>query len=373
LVKNFGFTDYKIELVSLSEKMKNTFCYILFFIVLLTNLCCTKPEETGQLQSSDKEPYVITFAGDVNGFADGTSNLARFSGPAGLAIDLLGNIIVGDGYNNRVRKIDTSGNVATIAGNGSLGFKDGIASSASFFYPAGVVVDPLGNIFVCDEFNHQIRKITPGGDVSTFAGSRSSTSHRIELKYPVAITIDADANLYVADQDNNVIEKIGPDGTASQIGSGKQGYADGNATTASFYTPTGVVCDKFGNVFVADRGNNRIRKIAVDGTVSTIAGSGSLGSGDGISTSATFNGLAHIAVDDSSNLYVTQYEDHKIRKITAAGYVSTFSGTGLKGRKDGPVSTAEFSHPTAITIDKKGNIFITEIGNNLIRKIVIND
>ena len=184
------------------------------------------------------------------------------------------------------------------------------------------------------------------------------------------MAVDAADNLYVADYGNNKIRKITPDGTVITFAAtGVAGAADGTALTAEFNGATGVCVDSFGNVFVADYYNNKIRKIDTAGDVSTVAGSGAIGSADGVGTAASFYYPAIIAVDAANNLYITDEENHKIRKITSNGTVSTLAGNGTIGSTDGVSTSAQFNFPTGVAVADSNTVFVCDYGNNKIRKI----
>jgi sugar lactone lactonase YvrE len=264
--------------------------------------------------------------------------------------------------------------VVTVAGNGSLGFADGDIDDARFYQPTGIAVDTDGNMYVADAENHRIRKITPGGVVSTLAGSGTSGSAdgvgtAAQFYSPRAVAVDATGNIYVADGINNKIRKITPAGEVSTLaGSGASGFADGQGTSAKFYFPKGIAVDASGNIYVADDINHRIRKITPTGTVSTIAGS-TVGVTEGIGTAAKFNTPVGIAVDASGNIYVADDENERIRKITTNGTVSTLAGGFLQGFTDGVGGDAQFRSPTGLAIDASGNIYVADRHNHSIRKI----
>ena len=184
------------------------------------------------------------------------------------------------------------------------------------------------------------------------------------------MAVDAADNLYVADYGNNKIRKIAPDGTVSTFaGTGVAGAAEGDVTTAQFNGATGVCVDSFGNVFVADYYNNKIRKIDTFGNVTTVAGSGAIGAADGIGTAASFYYPAIVAVDMANNLFITDEENHKIRKITTDGIVSTYAGDGTLGTTNGISTVAQFNYPTGVAVDASYNVYVCDYGNNKIRKI----
>jgi sugar lactone lactonase YvrE len=324
------------------------------------------------------QPYydVSTFAGSgTAGNADGTGISANFSGPVGLAIDVSGNIYVADTYNHSIRKITPAGIVSTLAGTGSSGSANGIGTAASFNTPTGVAVDASGNVYVADQYNNKIRKITPAGVVTTFAGSGSTgsangTGTAASFFFPYGLAVDTSDNIYVADLNNHRIRKITPAGVVTTFAGSSLGYANGTGTAAKFGYPAGVTVDASGNVFVTDSYNQRIRKITSAGVVSTFAGSGSLGSTDATGAAASFNYPYGITIDAFGNLYVAEQSNHKIRKITSAAVVTTVAGTGTQGSNDGAAASATFNFPVGAVADSSGSkIYIGDSNNNKIRLI----
>ena len=284
-------------------------------------------------------PGLAVFAGVPSGIgtADGTGAAARFNEPAGVAVHGAGNIFVVDNWNHTIRKITPSGVVTTLAGTANIsGSADGGAAAARFYYPSGVAVDGAGNLFVADSANFTIRKITPNGVVTTLAGS-----------------------------------------------AGLLGSADGTGAAARFDSPCGLAVDGAGNVFVAD--NYTIRKITPSGGVTTLAGlADSQGSADGTGAAARFNGPSGVAVDGAGNLFVRDSDyntyTYTIRKITYAGVVTTLAGMGRSaGSADGTGAAARFSYtdpglsssfgPTGVAVDGAGSVFVADTDNDTIRKI----
>ncbi len=309
------------------------------------------------------------------GGVDGTAADASFNSPAGVAVDSNGNILVADGNNNKIRKIAPTGVVSTLAGSGSIGSADGAGVSASFYAPVAIAVGADGNIYVADLGNHKIRKITPAGIVSTLAGSGSSGSVdgagvTASFNSPHGVAVDGSGNVFVADTYNQKIRKITPAGIVSTLaGSGSIGSADGAGVTASFDSPRAVAVDGSGSVFVADASNQKIRKISPVGLVSTLAGSGAQGSADGAGITAGFRFPYGIAVDLTGNVYVADASNHKIRRITSAGVVTTLAGAGSAGYIDGPGTAAGFNEPRGITIDFGGSVIVADIKNHRIRRV----
>ena len=313
------------------------------------------------------------------GNTDGAGSAARFFGPSGVAVDGNGNIYVADSYNNIIRKIAPGGVVSSLAGSaGQSGSSDGTGSAARFWRPSGVAVDGIGNIYVADSANNTIRKITPAGVVSTLAGSAGQsgssegTGSAARFSNPTGVAVDGSGNVYVADKGNNKIRKVTPAGEVSTLaGNGLTGSSDGLGSSATFYQPAGVAVDSSGNVYVAELVNQTIRRITPAGLVSTLAGSASqIGSSDGTGSAARFWQPAGVAVDGSGTIYVAESGNNTIRKITPGGAVSTLAGSALQiGSNDGTGSAARFYGPSAVAVDGSGNMYVADNSNNTIRKI----
>ncbi len=325
---------------------------------------------------------VTTFAGwpGASGSADGAGRRARFSYPGGVRTDSAGNLFVADSSNYTIRKIAPNGVASTVAGTpGKSGTADGPASSAQFAGIGGVAVDSAGNLFVADSGNYAIRKITPAGVVSTFAGLAGTrgdvdgTGTAARLYDPQNLAIDAFDNIYVPDGAGNVVRKITPAGVVTTIaGSGATGSADGTGIAAQFNDPTGIAVDAFGNLYVADNGNNTVRKILPGGIVTTLAGTPQVsGSADGNGTAARFKAPAGVGVDGSGNIYVADSGNNTIREISPSGFVTTVAGlAGESDSVDGLASSARFNSPGDVTIDTSGVVYVADALNSTIRRII---
>jgi len=319
----------------------------------------------------------ITFAGTGSaGSANGTGTSASFNQPLGTAVDASGNIYVADAINDLIRKITPTGVVSTFAGTGSAGSANGTGTAASFYHPVGMCIDASGNIFVADENNNLIRKITPSGTVSTLAGSglqgsADGTGTSASFYNPCGVAVDIAGNVYVGDNSNNKIRKITASGVVSTIaGSGAVGSADGSGTAATFDQPFSVALDPFGNLYVADRYNHKIRKIILaTGAVSTVAGSGTAGFADNTGALASFNYPTGIISDASGNIYVTDYHNNRIRKVSPAGVVTTLAGTATAGSANGIGTATTFNYPFAIAVDASGYLYVGDLNADLIRKV----
>lgn len=265
--------------------------------------------------------------------------------------------------------------VTTMAGNGQASSSNGSGSGATFNNPKAVTADADGNVYVCDTDNALIRKITPAGVVTTFAGggpgggSTNGTGTAASFQEPIGITIDASGNLYVADRGNGLIRKITPAAVVSTFAGGGSGDGtNGTGTNASFFGPVGLTTDKNGNIYVAEQAGCRVRKITPSAVVSTLAGSGTQGTADGTGTAASFKDAYGIGVSPNGNVYVASGVANTIRKITPAGVVTTFAGSATDGETDGTGTAATFGIPTGIAVDNNGNLYVSELGNH-IRKI----
>ena len=315
----------------------------------------------------------------ATGSADGTGAAARFNGPGGVATDSAGNVYVPDTFSNTIRKITPAGTVSTLAGTaGVTGSADGSGAAASFNVPIGVATDSAGNVYVAERVNSTIRKITPAGVVSTlagsarFIGSADGSGAAARFNWPVGVATDSAGNVYVADTNSSTIRKITPAGVVSTLaGFADIGSADGSAAEAQFSSPQGVSTDSAGNVYVADTYNHTIRKITPVGMVSTLAGTaGVAGSADGSGSAARFNYPCGVATDSAGNVYVADTVNFTIRKITPAGVVSTLAGTaGVPGAANGSGAAARFASPMGVATDKAGNVYVADAGGPTIRKI----
>jgi len=331
-----------------------------------------------------------TLAGSASiGSADGTGAAARFSAPAGVVVDNQGNIYVTDSGNNTIRKITPDGAVTTIAGQAGIkGSADGAGTNASFNLPNGIAVDASGNLYVADEFNDTIRKMTPVGTnwvVSTLAGQVGMAGlidgmgTNTEFSTPTGVAVDSAGNVYVADVANDVIRQITPAGYVSTIAGQPHhpGHTDGTNNGAQFYMPFGITVDATTNLYVTDGVNETVRKlvpVASGWAVSTIAGQvTNAGGADGVGTNAQFNGPAGIVIGGGNALYVADDNNNTIRKLTLTGTnwtVSTFAGlVGVYGDADGAGSNARFHTPIGVAVDGTGNIYVADANNNEIRKI----
>ena len=334
---------------------------------------------------------VSTLAGTfgVTGSADGTGSAARFYYPCGIAVDSSSNVYVSEILNQTIRKITPAGVVSTIAGTAGVnGSADGPGAVARFSNPADLAIDSTGNLYVADNLNSTIRKIVLGSSVrdisvSTFAGTAGvvgntdGTGPAASFQGPYGLSVDGAGNVYVADTYNHTIRKITPARVVSTFAgtAGIHGATDGTGSAAQFNTPTDITVNSAGTLlYVADYGNNEIRKLTSRRVVSTFAGSvnnppGGAGYVDGTGRAARFNILLGIALGGTT-IYVAD-TNHTIRKITSTGVVTTLAGTpDVAGSADGTGAAAQFNYPYSVAGDSKGNVYVADRNNCTVRKIV---
>ena len=332
-------------------------------------------------QRNDERYTIQTIAGlaGVSGSSNGSGTAARFARPYGIARDYAGNLYVADSFNHIIRKITPAGSVSLMAGAaGTAGSADGNATAARFNFPYAVAVDGAQNLYVCDTENHTIRKITASGFVSTLAGlagapgSADGTGSAARFNFPNGVAVDGAANVYVADTYNHTVRKITPAGVVSTWAglAGQAGASDGTGEAARFAYPFGVAADGSGNVYVADTYNYTIRKITSERLVSTLAGlPAEAGTADGVGNNARFNAPRGIAVDGRGNVYIADENNHTIRKLNPTQSVSTLAGlAGTLGGADGVGGAARFSFAAGIAVNSAGAIFIADTQNHTIRR-----
>ena len=328
---------------------------------------------------------VTLFAGTAGsqGGTDGTGTAAHFTKPTGLGRDASNNLFVTDVSGQTVRKITSTAVVTTFAGsNGVSGSNDSnTGASARFSSPSGAVVDPSGDIFISDATNGTVRKVTSAGAVTTVVGTAGSqgsvdgTGAGAMFYRPVGLAADASNNLFVADPVAHAIRKITTSGVVATFAgySAVVGANDNTGSLAGFRDPSGVIADSGGNLFIADTGNHTIRKVTPTGAVTTFAGlAGSTGTTDATGTSARFSSPSGLAIDRSNNIYVADTGNHTIRKVTSGGVVTTVAGlAGTSGSTDTTGTSARFKSPAALAVTSAGILYVADTGNYTIRKIVL--
>ncbi|RFZ85739.1 hypothetical protein DYU05_09125 [Mucilaginibacter terrenus] len=323
------------------------------------------PNNTGGAVPATVYGQVSAFVGSPNsaGSINATGNLAKFNQPYGLARDSKGNIYVADYGNNLIRKITTAGAVTTF-----------VPAAAGLLNPTGLAVDAADNVYIADAGNNLIRKVTPAGVVSTFAGEGSfgydeGPAALATFAFPAGVAVDAAGNVYVADLNNNAIRKISNGIVTTLTGKAGQGFINGTLAEAKFNHPFGITISSSGDIFVADQANNAIRKIS--GTqVTTPAGNGSAGADNGSGLTASFSAPQALTTDAAGNVYVADAGNNLIRKVTSSGNVTTLAGQAGEYGSDNLVGTqATFWYPDGIVADGLGNVYVADQGTHIIRKV----
>jgi sugar lactone lactonase YvrE len=330
---------------------------------------------------------ITTLAGTgTPGFGgDGSSAAnAQLAGPSSIVLDSGGNVFFGDLQNVRVRKITGSGTISTAAGNGITLYSGdgGPAQNASLYAPAGVLPAANGLVYVSDTNNQRVRVIAANGTISTIAGTGTfgfggdnGSAASAQLGYPSGLALDSSGNLYFSDTVNQRVRRIVNGTVATVAGNGTSGYGGdgGAATNSQLNSPIGLAFDAAGNLYVADYSNQAVRKVTPGGGISTLAGTGIVGySGDnGPASQAQLNGPAGIAVDASGNVYVADSGNHVVRLVTPQGIISTFAGNGIatSSGDGGPATSASLAIPADIAIDSKGNVYIVDASANQVRMV----
>ena len=381
----------------------------LLLFTIVTFAACTKKHTSAPVTSG----IISTIAGNGTwGYSgDGRqSDSAALGHPTGIAIDATGNIYIADYTNNRIRKVSTSGIITTIAGygygaavaplhysGGGYAGDGGQADSAELYSPQSIAIDGSGNVYIADQQNNRIRKVNSSGVITTIAGNGvmgysgdGGQATLAELNYPSGIAVDASGNVFIADYSNHRIRKVSSAGIISTfagngyISGGYGGYSGdgGLATAAELNYPQGVAVDDNGNVFIADHYNMRIRKVNTTGIITTIAGNGTQGySGDGEpATSAQLAYPSGIAIDGIGNVYIVDLYNNVIRKVNTVGIISTIAGNGFGAGMPGgytvsdigdggSATSAELWAPFGVAVDGSGNVFVADQKNNRIRKV----
>ena len=331
---------------------------------------------------------ITTIAGTgVQGFSGdgGPATAAKLYAPTGVAVDAQGNVYIADHSGSRVRKVNREGMISTFAGTGGAGYSGdgGPATSARVGTPYGVAVDRQGNVYITDRYNNRVRKVSPGGTITTFAGTGAYGSGSFgdggpatsaQLRNPYGVAVDGQGNVYIADHDHFRVRKVSPSGTITTFaGTGVQGFSGdgGRATAAKLFSPFGLAVDEKGNVYIADRDNNRVRKVSPSGTITTFAGTGEAandGDGDGgPATSARIQHPQGMVVDPQGNVYISA--GGSVRKVSPGGTITTFAGGGRANPGDGgPATSALLRAPDGLALDRLGNLYIAE-GWGRVRKV----
>jgi sugar lactone lactonase YvrE len=345
-----------------------------------------------KLSPSGANWLVTTIAGapGINGLSDGTNDNARFLYPLGIAPAPGGGLYVADSFDQCVRLITPSGAdwvTTTFVGDHNFGHLDGFGTNAEFADPEGVASDSSGNLYVADTGRNSIRAVTPAGLVRTLAGAISADNINgpaavARFNYPANLVLDSSNAIFLTDRGNNEVREISPAGIVTTL-AGSAGFPigsnDGVGTNAHFNDPEGIALDAAGNIYVADYGNNLIRRVTRAGTVTTLAGNpNTYASVDGTNSNAGFYAPHGIAVDNSGNLYVTEDEGETVRRLTPVGtnwVVTTIAGRAqVTGTADGLGPNARFgalgAGPRGIIVDAQTNLYVSDCGNFTIRKLI---
>ena len=337
---------------------------------------------------------VITTAAG-NGFVpfsgEGGAATKAALGANAVAVDGAGNLYIADIVSSRVLKVTAGGVISTLAGTGafSYGGDGGPATRASFFNPSGVAVDGAGNVYIADSMNNRVRKVDASGTIATVAGNGTvgfsgdgGPAASAALWAPMAVAVDGAGNLYIADSSNGRIRKVTTAGIISTVAGGAAlpiySGDGGPAVGAGIFLPGGVAVDTAGNLYIADIGNNRIRKVNSGGIISTVAGNGTKGfSGDGGAATGAqlnlFGSHAGLAADSAGNLYIADIANHRVRKVDPSGVITTVAGNGIAGFSGdgGPATNGGLNNPNDVAVDSAGNFYIADTTNNRVRKVTV--
>lgn len=350
------------------------------------------------LAQAETPAVITTVAGSGtwgSGGDGGPATSAQLSRPVGVAVDGVGNLYLAEFDREVIRRVTPTGTINRVAGSVQTlvlgltmdiaGFSGdgGPATSAQLRQPQGVAADAAGNFYIADTENHRIRKVTTAGIINTVAGDGQAAfrgdggpATAASLSYPNGVAVDASGNLYIADTGNQRVRKVTAGGVISTVaGTGYASYGGdgGPAVAAWLNTPVSVAVDSNGTIYIADQKNNRIRKVTTAGLISTVAGDGSYGFGGdgGPAVSAQLNQPASVAVDAGGNLYIADSDNHRIRRVTPAGIINTVAGNGSYGFSGdgGPATAAQLFQPMGVAVDTGGNLYIADFWNHRIRKV----
>ena len=315
----------------------------------------------------------------------GAATNAKLSQPFSVVFDAYGNLYIADYQTFRIRKVDTNGIITTFAGKGgrpTFAGDGGAATNANLALPSGVAFDASGNQFIADYGNGRVRKVDTNSIITTVAGGGAggdgSAATNASLNGPFGVAFDASGNLFIADLGNNRIRRVDTNGIINTVaGNGTATFAGdgGTATNASLYNPSSVACDPFGNLFIADTGNNCIRKVDTNGVITTVAGNGtnSYSGAGGVATNASLSGPTGVDCDPFGNVFIADNGNSLIRKVDTSGFITTVAGNGTNSYSgDGGAATnAGLSNPVGVTFDASGNLFIADRYNTRVRKVLL--
>ena len=357
----------------------------IYAVIAFLGVCCRANAQSGTIN---------TVAGGGSAAGDGgQATLAGLAGPTAVAVDGAGNIYFVDNYIVRVRKVSVNGVITTVAGTGTPGSSGdgGPAALATLGNPSGIAVDASGNLFIADAFYNRVRKVSTSGIITTVAGNGTQgytgdgghgdggLATAAAVGAPIAVAVDAAGNLFILASTFSQVRKVSASGIITTVaGNGAQGYAgnfagDGGPALSASMNPYGIAVDGSGNLFIADTGNNRIRKVSASGIITTVAGNGTgdfAGDG-GPATAAMLDMPVAIAVDASGNIWISDRFNQRIREVAPGGLITTVAGNGFPGYggDGGPATSASLHYPWGVAVDAPGNLFIADSANNRIRKV----
>lgn len=332
---------------------------------------------------------IVTYAGSsVAGFGgDGAAATnAKLGEPTGVAMDKKGNLFIADQLEGRIRKVDHAGIITTVAGSGGPAGYNGDAMPATdalLNWPEGVAVDKTGNVYIADQNNQRIRKVDTSGIITSIAGMGSigyagdgGPATAAKLYNPADVAVDSAGNVYFVDQDNQAMRRISPAGIITTMaGNGTPGFSgdNGPATAAQLNFPQGIAVDSMGNIYIADFYNRRIRKVsAATGIITTVAGGGPGPYGDnGPATAAVISDASAVGIDHKGNIYIADFYSYVVRKVDTAGIITTIAGNRTEGYSGdcGPATLAQLSVLQGLTTDADGNVYIADFSNSRVREV----
>ncbi|MEU6273045.1 NHL repeat-containing protein [Streptomyces populi] len=332
---------------------------------------------------------IITAAGNGEaGFVvdGGPAVGTKLSSPRGVAVDREGNLYIADLSNHRIRKVTPGGIITTVAGNGQAGFVSdgGPAVATKLHTPQSVAVDGSGSLYIADYSNHRVRKVTPDGIITTVAGngqagfvSDGGPAVATKLHHPIGVAVDGSGSLYIADYSNHRVRKVTPDGIITTVaGNGQAGFVSdgGPAVATKLHHPWGLAVDEDGNLYIGDRYNHRVRKVTPSGIITTVAGNGiaSYVADGGPAVATSLHYPTGVAVDRSGNLYIGDGHNHRVRKVTPGGIITTVAGNGIAGyvADGGPAVGQQLYYPYSVAVAPSGDLYIGDNSNHRVRKVV---
>ena len=336
----------------------------------------------------DATGTITTFAGTGEpgyGGDGGPASQGQLYSPEGVAVDGIGNVYITNYHGHRVHKVDVTGTITTFAGTGERGYggDGGPASEAQLERPSGVAVDGIGNVYIADTGNRRVRKVEADGTITTFAGTGErgyggdgGPASEAQLDSPIGVAVDALGNAYITDPYSQRVRRVDADGTITTFaGTGERGYGGdgGPASQAQLVFPAGVGVDAIGNVYIADEGDARVRRVDATATITTFAGTGERGYGGdgGPASQAQFISPYGVAVDAVGNVYIADPSSQRVRRVEADGTITTFAGTGESGYggDGGPASQAHLREPEGVVADAAGNVYIADSSNHRVRRV----